>query len=123
MSGVDIFKILKKYNLGTFLDFDLYQKFSKEGKDEEVIISKIVDYKKYLSENKNKYSEEIMRYLRQRRGLDEYDIKEDKDINKMSSNEVFEEVLEWNGLMGGYADKIKSWIEDIYSVDLNNINK
>lgn len=123
MSGADIFKTLEKHNLGTFMDFDLYKRFSKENQDEEFIISKILEYKKYLSENKNKYSEEVMRYLRQRRGLDEYDLKEDKDINSMSSNEVFEEVLEWNGLLGGYADKIKDWIKDIYNIDLNDINK
>lgn len=123
MSGADVFKILEKYNLGTFMDFDLYKRFSKENQDEEFIISKILEYKKYLSENKNKYSEEVMRYLRQRRGLDEYDLKEDEDINSMSSNEVFEEVLEWNGLLGTYADKIKDWIKDIYNINLNDINK
>ena len=39
----------------------------------------------------------------------------------MSPNEVFEMVCECEGLCG-YANIIKGWIADIYSIDLSNLN-
>ena len=69
----------------------------------------------------NKYPENIMRYLRQRKGLEPDDTTCDDEINLMTPNEAFEEVLMWDGLIGhGY--KIKSWIEDIYGIDLNEVD-
>ena len=69
-----------------------------------------------LENNPNKYPENIMMCVRQRLGLDEYDDSRDVEINKMSANEVFEHVCNWNGLLG-YADTIKAWIEGIYKVE------
>ena len=66
----------------------------------------------------NKFPENIMRYLRQRKGLEPDDTTCDNEINTLTPNEAFEEVLEWNGLIG-YAYKIKRWIEDIYGIDLD----
>lgn len=63
----------------------------------------------------NKYPEEIMEYVRQSLGLEESDESKDSEINEMSANEVFDYVCNWNGLIG-YADLIKSWIEDIYKI-------
>lgn len=64
----------------------------------------------------NKYPDEIMEYVRQSLGLDEDDESKDYEINEMSANEVFNYVCNWNGLIG-YADLIKSWIEDIYEIE------
>ena len=66
----------------------------------------------------NKYPENIMGYLRQRKGLEPDDTTRDNEINLMTPNEAFEEVLEWDGLIG-YAYIIKRWIEDIYGIDLD----
>lgn len=66
----------------------------------------------------NKYPENIMRYLRQRKGLELNDTTCDDEINLMTPNEAFEEVLGWDGLIG-YAYIIKRWIEDIYGIDLD----
>lgn len=68
----------------------------------------------------NEYPEHILKILRQRRDLDENDKTEDNDLNMLSQNEVFSEVCEWDGLCG-YAYKIKSWIDDIYKIDLEEI--
>lgn len=65
----------------------------------------------------NKFPEYIMKYLRQRRGLEEDDCSEDNEINSYSSDEALEEVCNWEGLIG-YASTIKRWIEDIYGVVL-----
>lgn len=66
----------------------------------------------------NKYPENIMRYLRQRKGLELNDTTCDDEINLMTPNEAFEEVLEWDGLIN-YAYTIKRWIEDIYGINLD----
>lgn len=88
--------------------------------EEKEIINKIIEYKNYM-DNNNKYSDEIMRYLRQREGLDEYDFSNDEEINQMSPNEVFDNVLKWKVLVGGYSYTIKKWIKEIYGVDLEEI--
>jgi len=63
----------------------------------------------------NKYPEYIMKKLRQRRGLEEDDVKEDQDINTLSPSEAFDEVCNWEGLIN-YGSTIKGWINDIYGV-------
>ncbi|MED3792394.1 hypothetical protein P4571_08055 [Niallia alba] len=94
-----------------FLDKDLI----------ESIIVKIKGYEDRMENNPNKYPENIMQYLRQREGLDKYDTSYDLELNKLSKNQVFKEVLNWNGLLGGYDSTIKNWITDIYEIDLNSI--
>lgn len=69
----------------------------------------------------NKYEEEIMTQLRQRRGLEKYDTSEDDDINAMTPNEVFSNLLNWNGL-SGWDNTIHQWIEEIYGVSLSKIS-
>lgn len=120
MSGENIFDILKRYNLGTGLDYHLYKEFSMTTREENEIIGKVIEYKNYMENNNNKYSDEIMRYLRQREGLDEYDFTKDDELNQMSSNEVFDNVVMWNGLIG-YSRTIKRWIKEIYGIDLEEI--
>lgn len=63
----------------------------------------------------NKYPEYIMQKLRQRRGLEEDDTREDSDINTLSPGEAFDEVCNWEGLIN-YGSTIKGWINDIYGV-------
>jgi hypothetical protein len=67
--------------------------------------------------NPNKYSEDIMTQLRQRRGLDKYDISEDGEINNMSKDDVFYDLFGWNGLRG-WDSTIKEWVEQVYGVKL-----
>jgi len=65
------------------------------------------------------YPEYILRTLRQREGLEETDTSMDDKFNNYSPNKVFKEILEWEGIIG-WDNIIKSWIRDIYGVDLNN---
>lgn len=66
------------------------------------------------------FPEYIVKRLRERLGLDEDDASRDEEISLMTPNEVFEEILEWEGIIG-YAGTIKMWISDIYGVDLDDI--
>ena len=67
------------------------------------------------------YPEYILEILRQRKDLEEDDTSRDEEFQNLSANEVFDEVIKWDGL-GNYADTIKQWVQDIYSVDLNACN-
>lgn len=67
------------------------------------------------------YPEYIMKTLRQRLGLDESDTSKDNYLNTLSKNEVLYEVCQWDGLLG-YDTIIKRWVNDIYDIDLDNIN-
>lgn len=69
-----------------------------------------------MENNSNKYPENIMRYVRQNLGIDEYDDSCDAEINRMTADEVFECVCNWNGLIN-YASTIKSWVSGIYKTD------
>lgn len=64
-------------------------------------------------------SNEIMQYLRQRRWLEQNDTSQDDEIKEMSKQEVFEEVLIWNGMIG-YGSTITNWIEEIFGVKLED---
>lgn len=65
------------------------------------------------------YPEYIMRYLRQRDGLEEDDTSQDVRLNRLTKDDVFSEVIWWHGLIGGWPALIKRWIKDIYGVDLD----
>ena len=78
----------------------------------------IAEINKRLENNINKYPDYIMEYVRQNLGLDKYDTSEDKDINEMSKSDIFEKVCNWNNLYW-YSEYIKSWIKDIYGIDLD----
>lgn len=69
----------------------------------------------------NSYSEDIMKVLRQRKGLEEDDVGLDHVLNKLNKDIVFREVLNWNGFLGRWDIDIKQWILDIYGVDLDKI--
>ena len=66
---------------------------------------------------KKKYPEYIMSYVRQNMGLDSDDTSKDDLINSMDKEDVFDRVLNWNGIIG-YAGQIKGWIEEIYGIEL-----
>lgn len=58
-------------------------------------------------ETAKRYPEDIMRYLRQREGLDEDDMRLDDQLHAMSPSRAFAEVLQWNGPLGGWDYQIK----------------
>ena len=69
------------------------------------------------------YPEHILRYLRQRRGLEEPDTRMDDRLNTMPPKKAFREVLEWHGMIGGWDSLIIGWVKDIYGVDLEGASK
>lgn len=68
---------------------------------------------------KEKYPLHIIEFVRQRCGLEPDDMSMDGQILNMTKSEVFKDVLNWNGLLDGYDETIKGWIESIYGVDLD----
>lgn len=65
-----------------------------------------------------KYDKYIYKIVRQWMGLDEDDKSRDNEINSLSPREVFEAILEWDGIIG-YGDKILRWIEDCFNIKVN----
>lgn len=116
-------EILKKYEEGnTSWNWEILDKLTdKELFDENKVIEKISIIQQHqmrIENNPNKYLEKIMECIRQRLGLEKEDTSRDKEINELSSQEVFEHICNWNGLIG-YAYTIKSWIRDIYKIDID----
>ncbi len=70
-------------------------------------------------EIKERYPEYIIRYLRQRKELDEDDTSHDEQLQTMGLSHVFAETLEWNGLLSSWDYQIKDWIKSIYGVRLD----
>lgn len=68
---------------------------------------------------KKKYPEYVLRYLRQRWGMKPDDTSRDEAFQRMEPKRVFEEVLVWDGLLGGWGSQIIGWIKDIFGVDLD----
>ncbi len=65
-----------------------------------------------------KYNTLIMDKVRQHLGLEPGDSSRDTEINDMSRDMVFDHCLEWEGLIG-YGYQVRSWIEDIYGVNVS----
>ncbi|MFQ3543559.1 hypothetical protein Q7A53_05690 [Halobacillus rhizosphaerae] len=65
-------------------------------------------------------NDEVIENVRKRLGLSEDDASMDDHILKMSRNEVFAHVVNWNGLIN-YDSTIKYWVLDIYGVDLDEV--
>ena len=59
----------------------------------------------------------IVKIVRQRLDLDENNDSRDATIGRMSNDEIFEHLCEWEGLIN-YANKIKTWVKDVYGVEL-----
>ena len=74
-------------------------------------------------EAKERYPEGIIRYLRQRKGLNVDDTSHDGQLHAMSPSDAFAETLEWHGLLGGWDYQIKGWIMGIYGIDLDAISE
>lgn len=104
--------------LDTLTDDEL---FNDENKVKEKI-DIIQNHRIRIENNFSIYTENIMECVRQRWGLEKYDDSKDDLINELSPDEVFEHVCNWNCLLG-YASMIKSWINDIYKIDLDAITK
>lgn len=68
----------------------------------------------------NKYFDYIMEAVRQNLGLEPDDTTHDEEIEEMSRDEVLDRVCEWNGLIG-YGDTVREWIEDIWRIDLDDV--
>lgn len=101
-SSTRVFNILEKMDL-----------------DDETTLEKVKGILDRYESSPNKYSEDIMCQLRQRRGLEEYDTSLDKDINEAESNDIFSDLFGWNGLRG-WEHTVFNWVKEVYDIDLTN---
>lgn len=83
------------------------------------IVEKIKRYEEYVSSDKMKYPERIMRDVRKNLRLDEMDTSRDLEIYQMDRKDILNAVCTWNGLVG-YGYTIAGWIEDIYQIKLED---
>lgn len=116
-------EILDEYDEGNSgWNWDILDKLSdKELFEENAILEKIAIIRAHserLENPTNKYPESIMEDIRMRLGLEKYDTAKDEQINEMPKDVIFSMVCNWNGLLG-YDSTIKTWIKDIYGVDLD----
>lgn len=130
MNSTEKFKkvmdILKEFDLGNSpINHSFFDKLTEEELNDQEVIKQTIDklnaYQEKVISNTNSYPEYVMQNLRQRRGLDKYDTSLDDQLSNMSKDNAFKDVVNWNGLLGGYDYTIKSWVKDIYGVDLDNI--
>lgn len=115
-------EILDEYDEGNSgWNWDILDKLSdKELFEEDAILKKITIIREHsdrLENPTNKYPESIMEDIRMRLGLEKYDTAKDEQINEMPKDVIFSMVCNWNGLLG-YDSTIKTWIKDIYGVEL-----
>ena len=66
-----------------------------------------------------KYSEYILRCVRQNLGYASDDKQADEEIESMERSEIFERYLQWQGIIG-YGDTLLRVIEDIYDIELED---
>lgn len=64
-----------------------------------------------------KYSEEILKILRESKGLEVNNESEYELLNSMTPYDILDTMLNFEGIIG-YTNKIKDWIEDIYDIKL-----
>lgn len=117
-----IVKILGDSRLSiTTNNINMFDKLTSTELDDEIEISKIVSeikkYELYQENNKNKYPEYIMKCVRQAMGYKEFDFTHDEEINNFSHDKILKYVCQWNNLIN-FSDSIKTWIQDIYKIDL-----
>lgn len=67
-----------------------------------------------------KYPENIMRMVRESLGLEPDDTSRDEKIEAMSKQSIFNRVCNWEGFIGA-GDTIIKWINQIYGIDLNEM--
>lgn len=108
---------------GSVSDHEFFDKLSDDELNDSAKVSEALkqlnEYNSNVSTSQNKYSDEIMRIVRQRLGLNAFDTSKDSLINEMDKGEIFDHVCKWEGFVG-YSDTIKGWVLDIYGVDLDD---
>lgn len=113
----EMFEFIKNNNLNN--DYYTLRIIENMNLDDPDVLSKIKEIRKRYDDSKNKYPESIMCQLRESLGLDDkYDTSLDEEINGMNKNDVFNNLLNWNGLIG-WDKTIKEWITFIYGIELN----
>lgn len=68
------------------------------------------------------YPKHIIVVLRQWEGLEEDDDSRDDEFQSMSPYEVYEAVLEWEGIYG-YAEYILQLIQSVFKVDVVEVSR
>jgi len=126
MNGTERFKIVmdildKNDLVNNTRNHEIFDKLKDEDLSNEAKVAAVIETINGVNErfenNPNRYQENIMQKLRQRRGLEPYDTSIDSDLNTYTPGEVLDDVCNWEGLIN-YGSAIKNWIKDIYGIDI-----
>ena len=126
MNGTERFKIVmdildKNDLVNNTRNHEIFDKLKDEDLSNEAKVAAVIETINGVNErfenNPNRYPENIMQKLRQRRGLEPYDTSIDSDLNTYTPGEVLDDVCNWEGLIN-YGSAIKNWIKDIYGIDI-----
>jgi len=126
MNGTERFKIVmdildKNDLVNNTRNHEIFDKLKDEDLSNEAKVAAVIETINGVNErfenNHNRYPENIMQKLRQRRGLEPYDTSIDSDLNTYTPGEVLDDVCNWEGLIN-YGSAIKNWIKDIYGIDI-----
>jgi hypothetical protein len=85
----------------------------------QVVVKKEEEKKSATEILLERFPEHVIETLRQRNSLDPSDTSMDEDFLSYDKEYVFDEVLEWEGVIG-YGDHIRQLVNDIYNVDLED---
>jgi len=101
------FSILKMHNI----------EIDNEGRQQALISRKYE-----IGELEGKYPEDIMSDTRENMGYEPDIETADDEIMSCSKTEILDKVATWNGLIG-YGNTIKSWVEDIWNIELDSLDE
>ena len=123
----NIFDFIREYDLpSTFKCSQMIDDIQGGFEIENELFLKVKSYLDYEEsmeeENPNLIPWGVIYALRQRKRLNKYDSTMDIKLLNTSPNKIMSEYLEWNGLMGWW-DHIKSNINLIYEIDLDEIKQ
>lgn len=69
------------------------------------------------------YGRNVMGDLREQADLERNDTSKDQEIMARSADDVWQDLFNWNGLLGSWGNTIKGWVKEVYGVDLDEVNK
>ncbi|SPF54669.1 hypothetical protein SBF1_7880005 [Candidatus Desulfosporosinus infrequens] len=81
------------------------------------VLNRFKEYEKRMENNPNAYPERIMRFLRQRKNLNEFDASMDEQLNQLSPEEAFNEASNCPEF-SDYDETFIEWIHATYDVKL-----
>lgn len=111
--------ILKASDISNKFDIQVFKSFFEVSNNEDDSIKKAIEYKKYINSIENNYPELIMRFLRCQKGINEFDFNQDDIINKITDDEVYELLRDYQNKFNNLSKTVYDWVRNKYNKELN----